>query len=174
MHKLFIILILSSALFAENYTKLKLCAEPSFSLVPYKDFNTFGGSLKIGLEKKYHYFGISLLNIKENYVKSDLKLMGGFLNYSFRRGQFKELLFVYPELLVGYAYSEYTKIIDNSDNSNLDIVDSVGEKFLIGGIGIRGGIGYKFIFLTFGYNLLVGNSVVNIISTGIEFRVNVK
>lgn len=168
-----IIVIIVSILYGETSRKLSFNVEPSFTIVPYKKFITFGGTLKIGVQNKCHFFGLTMHNVKENYVIDNLKLMGGFINYSNRKIEFKEILFIYPEIFLGYGLINSDKMSKLDEYLGFYTIDSK-ENFIIGGVGINGGFGYKISFLTFGYNLLIGNIVVNSLSFGIKLKVNIK
>lgn len=157
---------------AEELPAISFNAEPSFMLAPYNGYTTFGGSLKLNVQKDYHGFGVLLLNVKDNYVKSNLKLIGGFVNYSLQKWNLKEVVYIYPELFLGYASLKHIKYEDA--NTWLTTIEDEGDEFLLGGFGVNYGIGYKRFFFTLGYKFMFGSTVSNLVSAGVRAKVKIR
>lgn len=145
--------------------KLRFLIEPSFSSIWVKHNRSFGPSLDLGLQFVNNYYGINYFWDVIDY--STMTIGGSFLYY--HEFNYEEVLSICPGVCAGFWYSD-----GEDEDAEYDypyyMYDSY-EEFFFGGLIAKAKFGFRRIFTTFTYILLIGTETGHGLQFGLQFIV---
>lgn len=161
-----IVLFISTSMTTETYLKEHFGVSGNIGMA-YKNID-LSGLFDFGAHWKEDYYS---QGTKKYQRYNWIGIGGGGIAFHYRKYFDNKYIGIFPGMVAGYWQHEKQKSIDTLgvQGGYTPAFEEDKKTALFGGPTIIAKVGYKRIFLTFEYTILIGNDLCNLFKIGIEF-----